>query len=130
MPSSLPQHAAQRVDCGGEGLEAGVVEAHAVDHRAVLRQPEEARARVAGLRPGRHRPALDEPETGGQHRPRDLGVLVEPGREPDRIGQRQARKLRRQRRILGRRRPICLNRVTPMRPNVTESVGNALRGVP
>ena len=41
---------------------AGVVEAHAVDQRAVGGQPEHPRPRVAGLRLGGDRPDLDEAE--------------------------------------------------------------------
>ena len=63
-----------------------VVEAEAVDHAFVGFEPEQARARIAGLRQRGDRADLDEAETQPQQRVRDLRVLVETRRDPDRIG--------------------------------------------
>jgi hypothetical protein len=65
----------------GERLQALVVEAHAVDHRAVLGEPEQPRPRIARLRQGRDRAALHEAEAGPEHGGEHLGVLVEAGRQ-------------------------------------------------
>ena len=66
--------------------QALAVEAEAVDERLVLDQAEEPRRRIAGLRPRRHRADLDEAEAEAQHRVGHLGMLVEAGGEPDRVG--------------------------------------------
>ncbi len=79
-----------------EGLQALVVEAHAVDHRPIRRQPEQTRAGVSVLRLRRHRPALDEAEAGGEHGVGRLRVLVEPCRQADAVGQPQPPHLDRQ----------------------------------
>ena len=50
-------------------LHAAVVEAQAVDHRAVLRQAEDARLGIARLGARRHRADLDEAESEIEHRP-------------------------------------------------------------
>ena len=63
---------------------AMVVEAQAVDHRAILAQPEQPRLVVPGLRLRGDRADLDEAEAEAQHLPGDLGILVEPGGEADR----------------------------------------------
>ena len=80
-------------DPPGEGLGAGVVEPHAVDERAVARQPEEPRARIARLRPGRDRPELDEAEP--ERRPALDGeaVLVEARAKADTVAESQAHEL-------------------------------------
>jgi hypothetical protein len=65
---------------------AAVVEAHAVDDGAIFGKPEQARARIAGLRPRCDGAAFDEAEAESQHRVRHLGILVEAGREPDGVG--------------------------------------------
>ncbi len=73
---------------GGDGLGAVIVEAEAVDHRAILGQAKQARLGVAGLRARRGGAQFQKAETGahqGGHRHR---VLVEPGRKTHRIGQR------------------------------------------
>ena len=72
---------------------AVAVEAEAVDHRLIGIQPKKTRLRIARLRLRRHAPDLDEAEAEPQQRVRHLGVLVEPGREPDRIGERQPERL-------------------------------------
>ena len=61
-PTGTPRgRAASRArDC----LHAVVVEAEPVDHRIVLRQPEQPRPRVARLRPRRRRTDLDKAEPG------------------------------------------------------------------
>ena len=84
-------------------LEALIVEAEAVDDGRVLCQAEQPRAGVAGLWPRRQRADLDEAETELQHGGRNLGVLVEAGGEPERIGKPQPQDLDRQARIRGRR---------------------------
>jgi hypothetical protein len=63
------------------------VEAEAIDQRLVLGEAEEARRRIARLRPRRHRAGLDEAEAEPQHRVRHLGMLVEAGGESDGIGE-------------------------------------------
>ena len=69
-------------------VHAVIVEAEPVDDRPVLRKPEQARLRVAGLGPGGGGADLEEaearPHQGGQ---RD-GVLVVARRQSHRIGQR------------------------------------------
>ena len=65
---------------------AFVVEAEAVDHRSVFAQAEEPRTGVPGLGTRRQRADLDETEAKRKHRPGNLGVLVEPGGETERIG--------------------------------------------
>ena len=74
-------------------LEALVVEAEAVDDGRVLRQAEQSRTGVAVLRSRRQRADLHEAETERQHRARNLGVLVEAGGEPERIGKPQSQDL-------------------------------------
>ena len=66
-------------------LHALVVEAHAVDDRAVPFQAEQARLRVAGLRARRDAADLDKAETEAPGLAPDLGVLVEAGRQTDRV---------------------------------------------
>src|SRR3546814_4280073 len=48
-------------------FQAGVVEAEAVDHRAVLGKTEDAGAGIAGLWARRHRAHLDEAEAEAEH---------------------------------------------------------------
>src|SRR3546814_6580073 len=79
-------------DAPGRRRLPAVVEAHAVDDRAVLDQPEQARARIAGLRQRGQRADLDETEAEMRHRMRDTRVLVETGREAHRVGQGEARQ--------------------------------------
>jgi hypothetical protein len=71
---------------GEEPLDAIVVEAEPVDERFGLRQPEEARLRIAGLRSRRDGAALDEAEPERGESVDVRGVLVESGGEPDRWG--------------------------------------------
>ncbi len=68
-------------------LRPPVVEAEPVDHRAVLGQAEDARARIARLGARRHGADLDEAESQGEQRSRHLSVLVEAGRHADGIGE-------------------------------------------
>ena len=81
------------------GVMAFVVEAHAVDHRRVLRKPEQPRARVSRLRQRRHRADLGEAEAQRQHLVRHLGILVEARRQPQRIGKAQAQRIDSQHRV-------------------------------
>ncbi len=64
-----------------------VVEAEPVDHALVGLEPEQARARIAGLRARGHGADLHEAEAEPQHRVRNLRVLVEAGGQADRIGE-------------------------------------------
>ena len=64
-----------------------VVEAEPVDHALVGLEPEQARPRIAGLRPRRHGADLDKAEAEAQQRVRHLRVLVEAGGDADRIGE-------------------------------------------
>jgi acetyl esterase/lipase len=80
----------------GEGLHPSVVEAHAVDDRAIPTQPEQPRLGIAGLRQGRDRAAFHEAEPGFEHRIGDLGVFVEARRQTDAVGQLQPGDLGRQ----------------------------------
>ena len=77
----------ERVELGGGGVGAGVVEAEAVDQGPVVGQAVQARARVALL--GQRRDGADLGEAEAQPRPGGggLGVLVEAGREADRVGE-------------------------------------------
>src|SRR5690606_30733470 len=72
-----------------------IVEAHAVDDGAIPREAEEARARIARLRPRRNRTAFDETKTEAQHGANHFGVLVKSGCQTGRVGQSQARMLQR-----------------------------------
>ncbi len=89
----------------GEDLKPLVVEAHAVDHRLVLRQAKQARARIAVLRQGRDSARLDKAEAGGQHGVGHLGVLVEAGGQAHAAAQMHAGQGDRQQRII--RRPVA-----------------------
>jgi hypothetical protein len=74
-------------------LGAIVVEAHPINHRLLLRVPEHARFRVTGLGDRRDRPNLDMTETEcGRRRPRPR-VLVESGRESDRVWKHESKRL-------------------------------------
>src|SRR5205814_9190427 len=66
----------------GGGL-ADIVEAHAVDHRLVLFQPEQARLRIALLWARGQRAYLDEAEAERQQLLGHFGVLVEACRQAD-----------------------------------------------
>ena len=63
-----------------------IVEPHAVDHRVVFTDAEQAWARIARLRTRRHRADLDRAETEPGERTGDLGILVETGPHAERIG--------------------------------------------
>ena len=76
-----------------DGLRALAVEAEPVDHALVRVEAEQARARIARLRLRRHAADFDEAEAEAKQLVRHLGVLVEAGREPDRIGKRQPERL-------------------------------------
>ncbi len=77
-------------EAGGDGGGAVVVEAEAVDDGAVPGQAEQARARVAGLRPRGGGADLDEAEAGAAERGEGVGVLVEAGGEAERVRQVEA----------------------------------------
>ena len=68
-----------------------VVEAHPVNHRGIVFQPEQPRPRIAVLRSGRHRADLGKPEAHRQHLIGHLCVLVEPGSDADRVGQGESK---------------------------------------
>ena len=72
-----------------EGVDPGVVEAHPVDQRLALRQPEHARLRIAGLRPRRDGADLDEAEAHRRQRVDVRAVLVQPGRQADAVAKAQ-----------------------------------------
>src|SRR5262249_51008740 len=88
----------------GEARQQGglalAVEAEAVDHRLVGVESEQARPRITALRARRYGPDLDEAETHTQQRVRHLGVLVETGRDADRVGKAQAEGAHRQSRVV------------------------------
>ena len=79
---------------------AAVVEAVAIDERFVARQAEDARARVARLRPGRQRADLGEAQAKGEQRVRHLGVLVKAGGDAERVGKGEAERLDREARVV------------------------------
>ena len=84
----------------GEGAEAReaaprrrhplVVEAERIAQARRLRQAEEARPRIARLRPRRHRPHLQEAEAQGGQAAHGDRVLVEAGGQADRVGEAAA----------------------------------------
>ena len=76
------------------------VEAEAVDHALIGRQPEQARPRIARLRQRRDSPDFDGAEAEPKQRIRHLGVLVEPSRHADRIGKVEPEGAHRQERII------------------------------
>jgi hypothetical protein len=78
---------ARTAEARRRGIRTGVVEAEAVEERAVGREAEETRARVPRLRPGGHRPDLDEPEAECRERVEEPTLLVEPRRKADWIGE-------------------------------------------
>src|SRR3546814_10185017 len=71
-------------------FQAGVVEAEAVDHRAVLGKTEDAEAGIAGLWARRHRAHLDEAEAEAEHGGHRARILVEAGGKAERVAERQA----------------------------------------
>ena len=68
-----------------------IVEAHAVDHPLVFFQPEQPRPVIAHLGKRGDRADLDETEAEAEHLIGHFAVLVEAGREPDRISKAEAR---------------------------------------
>ena len=80
-------------------LEAVVVEAEAIDDGRVLAQAKQARPGVAVLRLRRQRPDFDEAETETQYRPWNFGVLVEPGREAERVREGETERRDRKARV-------------------------------
>ena len=76
-------------------VDAQIVEAHAVDDSARLRDAEQSRARIAGLRPGRDRAHFDEAEAERGERIDVLAVLVQPGGQTDWIGKFEPHRLHR-----------------------------------
>jgi hypothetical protein len=61
-----------------------------VDQRVALRQAKDPRLRVARLRLGRDRSDFDEAEAHGAEGIDAAGVLVEAGRQPDAVRERQS----------------------------------------
>ena len=94
--------AAPRLEPRRDIVQTFAVKSQAVDDRAVLFQPEQARLGVARLRARRHRAHLDKSETKTEHRVRHLGVFVEARRQPDRIGKAPPPQLDAQRGRVGR----------------------------
>ena len=88
--------ALRALDVAHQRLDAVVVESQAVDHRAVPRQAEHARFRVAGLRLGRDRADLDEAEAQRQQCVDVRAVLVETRGEANWIREGQAEGLGRE----------------------------------
>ncbi len=76
-----------RAEAGDEGVKALAVEAEAVDDPFVLVQAEQAWLAIARLGAGRHRARLHEAEAQGEDPVDGLGILVEAGGEPHRIGE-------------------------------------------
>jgi hypothetical protein len=68
----------------------------------IFRQAEQARPRIALLRPRRDGTHLDEAEAPAEQRVRHFGILVEAGGEADGIGEIPAPEPRREDRVLGR----------------------------
>ncbi len=81
---------------------AVAVEAEPVDHAAIGFEPENARPRIAGLRQRRDGADLDKAEAQAEQRVGHLGVLVEAGRDTDRIWEVEAEGPHPQPRIIGR----------------------------
>ncbi len=79
--------AAARGKPGGGRLHAAAVETIAVDDGPVLRQPEDPRARIAGLRKRGDGAKLDMTEPEPERPVRTGGVLVETGGEAERIAE-------------------------------------------
>ncbi len=100
----MPPAFGARGEPAQHGVGAFAVEAEPVDHALVGMEPEQARARIAGLRQRRHRADLDEAEAEPQQRVGHLGMLVEARRHADRIGEIEAEGTHREPRIV-RRRP-------------------------
>ena len=95
MPAACePREAAHR------GIRPAVVEAHAVDQRAVVDEAEQARTLVARLRDGGDRADLDVPEAELAEAPHREGVLVEPRGDAERRREPEAERL--DRRATGR----------------------------
>ena len=84
-------------------LPARAVEAQAVDHRLVLGEAEQSRARIALLRFRRHRSDLDEAEPKPQQRIRHFGVLVEACGHAQRVGKVQTEGANREQRVVDAR---------------------------
>jgi hypothetical protein len=84
--------AAARIQPAGHSGSAIVIEAHAVDHRLVFHQAEQARARIAFLWPRRHCPHFHKAKALGQHLVGHFGILVKPRRKAQRIGKVDDRK--------------------------------------
>src|SRR6185503_14002797 len=82
-------------------LQAMTGKAHAIDDAAILGKPEQARPRIAVLRPGRDAADLDQAKAQPEQGIRHLGILVEAGGEADRIGERPAPDLDRERWRIG-----------------------------
>jgi len=78
---------------------AAIVEAHAVDHGPVFRQPEQAWQRIARLRQRGDRSDFGKAEAKPQQRIGHLPVLVEASRHAQRVGKIQAGHPRGQRAI-------------------------------
>ena len=79
-------------------------EAETVDHRLIAAETKQARARLTCLRPWRDRTYLGEAETQTQYRIDNFGVLVEAGREFERIGKIETKGADREGKVVWRRR--------------------------
>ena len=102
-----------------DSLDAIAVEAETVDDALVRVEPEQPRTRIARLRLRRDAARLDKAEAQPQQRIDHFGMLVEAGRQADRIGKRQAERLDAQlfvvRRRTGQRRMLERIEGEPMR---------------
>jgi hypothetical protein len=74
-------------------LHATVVEAEPVDQGAMLRQAEDARARVARLRAWRHRADFDKAEAQRRQAIDVRAIFVETGGQTDAVGKFHAQQL-------------------------------------
>ena len=82
-------------EAGDEGVYATVVEAHAVDDGFMFWQAEQARLRVARLRPRGDSADFDEAETGAVKGADGDTVFVQPGGEAEAVGEGQAHEFNR-----------------------------------
>ncbi len=72
---------------------AAVVEAEAIDNGPVANEPEDARARIAGLRPGRQAADFGKSAAHGERGARHPRVLVKAGGNADRVRELETPKL-------------------------------------
>ncbi len=85
LTPTMPGRRAPREQALLQRLVAFIVEAETIDDGAMDRQAEDARARIAGLRQRRHRADFGKAHAEREHGVRHLAVLVETGRDADRV---------------------------------------------